>query len=230
MPESYREVAPPPALAGYVRCVWWATSPGPEAILPDGCLDLIVAGSEVFVAGPDTGAWSSTVAAGVPLYGVRFQPGRAPGVLAVPADELRDQRVFVDDLWGRHGRRVTERLVAEPEHSLRVVADAVDRGRRVPDTAVDEAVRRLRNGETLAMIRRDLGVSERQLRRRFEAAVGYGPTLYRRVERMQRAREIRRRWPGRTLADVAVEAGYSDQQHLARDTRSLTGMTPTQLL
>jgi len=33
-----------------------------------------------------------------------------------------------------------------------------------------------------------------------------------------------------TLSSLAGRAGYADQAHLARDTRALTGLTPTQLL
>lgn len=33
-----------------------------------------------------------------------------------------------------------------------------------------------------------------------------------------------------TLSSLAGRAGYADQAHLARDTRALAGLTPTQLL
>ena len=73
----------------------------------------------------------------------------------------------------------------------------------------------------------DLHVSERQLRRRFLAAVGIGPATFRRVVRLQRlvalAATVRRR---ATLARLAVDAGYADQSQLARDARSLAGVTP----
>ena len=41
------------------------------------------------------------------------------------------------------------------------------------------------------------------------------------------------RWPGPTAAEpwaaIAAAAGYADQAHLARDVRSLTGLSPTAL-
>jgi AraC-like DNA-binding protein len=66
------------------------------------------------------------------------------------------------------------------------------------------------------------GLGERQLRRRCEAAFGYGPKTLARVLRLQRALELARR--GVPFASVAAEAGYADQPHLAREVRALTGL------
>ncbi|UOX93159.1 helix-turn-helix transcriptional regulator [Amycolatopsis sp. FBCC-B4732] len=67
-------------------------------------------------------------------------------------------------------------------------------------------------------------VGERRLRRRFVQAVGYGPATYLRVARLQRAIALAPHVPN--LAALAVAAGYSDQAHLSRDCRALTGLTP----
>jgi AraC-like DNA-binding protein len=51
------------------------------------------------------------------------------------------------------------------------------------------------------------------------------------VVRLHRLLELAPRSPaGTTLLRLAVEAGYSDESHLARDTRELAGVTPTVLL
>jgi transcriptional regulator GlxA family with amidase domain len=70
----------------------------------------------------------------------------------------------------------------------------------------------------------DLTVGERQLRRRFTLAVGYGPATYLRVARLQRA--ITRARRATTLASLAADAGYADHAHLSRDCRELTGSPP----
>lgn len=230
MPHAYGETAPPPELAADIQCVWWGESPGAESILPDGCLDLIVAGDEVFVAGPDTMAWPSNVPAGTPLRGLRFRTGRAPRILGVPADELLDRRVELGQLWGAKGERARARLVDDPGFLLRLATTTVEAAGPESDPLVDLAVERLRRGgPRVVALLGDLHISERQFRRRFRAAVGYGPATYLRVARLQRARALRVREPGATLADIAASVGYADQQHLARDSRALTGMTPTQL-
>jgi AraC-like DNA-binding protein len=71
-------------------------------------------------------------------------------------------------------------------------------------------------------------MSERTLRRRFEDAFGYGPKTLDRILRFHRFRRLQRQGEGST-ALLAIEAGYADQAHLIRESRRLTGVTPTAL-
>jgi AraC-like DNA-binding protein len=228
--ETYAEVAPPVRLAGDVRCVWWSSFGGTAPILPDGALDLIVAGDRVFVAGPDTRATYSAFAPGVVIHGIRFRPGRAGRVLGVPPEALRDQRVDLQDLWGAVGRVTANRLVDDPQRLATVVTERL-RSAPDPDPAVDFAVRRIWNDQARFVdVREEVGVSERHLRRRFTALVGYGPATFLRVARLQRARHLALQRPGTALADLTYDAGYADQAHLSREVRLLSGLTPRSLL
>ena len=75
-----------------------------------------------------------------------------------------------------------------------------------------------------------LGVSERQLRRRFDAAVGYGPKTLQRVLRFQRfLARITPRGEISDLAQLAAETGYADQAHLTREVGRLSGLSPAGL-
>ena len=98
-----------------------------------------------------------------------------------------------------------------------------------PDPIVRAAVDRLAgSGLDVRALARELALSERQLRRRFESAVGYGPKRLARVLRLTRALAAAR--AGEELARVAVDAGYADQAHFAHDCRSLAGVAPSALL
>ena len=76
-----------------------------------------------------------------------------------------------------------------------------------------------------------LGISERQLRRRFHQAVGYGPKTLDRVLRFRRlVSQARAVSSGEIdLARVAADLGYADQAHMTRDSVRLTGMPPARL-
>jgi AraC-like DNA-binding protein len=220
----YEEVAPPPPLRGVARCVWRSAAAAPKRIVPDGCLDLVVGATGAFVAGPDTTAWSSVTRPGEVLRGVRFTPGRAAAVLGVAADELRDRRVTLPELWGREGELLTERLLSGDLSPARAVVSLLP-DTPPPDPAVAALVARLDAGATrVADVAGQVGVAERRLRRRFVQAIGYGPATYLRVSRFQRAVSLAPRAPG--LAALAAAAGYADQAHLSRDVRALTGLTP----
>ena len=98
-----------------------------------------------------------------------------------------------------------------------------------PDPLVREAVTRLeRSGVAIAGLAAELGVSERQLRRRVTTAVGYGPRRLARVLRLGHALQAAR--AGDELARVAFDAGYADQAHFTHDCRELAGVPPSVLL
>lgn len=229
--ESYAEWAPPAEFAADVRCVWWSSFGGSAPILPDGHLDLIVGNGEVFVAGPDTAAFANHMPEGVVVHGVRFRTGRARRVLGVPADDLRDLRVDLEDLWGAAGRQTSEWLIDDPRRLLDLVGDRLARTAQAPDRQVDGAVRRLAaDRPRVADLHDDVGLSERQLRRRFTSEVGYGPATFLRIVRLQRARRLAHDDPLTALADIASGAGYADQAHMSREIKNLTGMTARTLL
>ncbi|GAA3581852.1 helix-turn-helix transcriptional regulator [Amycolatopsis ultiminotia] len=209
----YRETPPPAVLRGTVRCLWESVEHGPKRIVPDGCVDLVVGGGEVFVAGPDTGAWTSEFAPGTHLRGLRLRPGAAAPVLGAGANELRDQRVPLARLWSPS--RADEIL------NGRALADTVRPA--VPDPVVDRMLAHLAQAPARIGAAPN-GVGERQLRRRFILAVGYGPATYLRILRFQRA--IARAPATAGLAALATAAGYADQAHLSRECRTLTGLPP----
>lgn len=142
----------------------------------------------------------------VPLHGVQLRVGRAGTLLGAGAAELTSETVWLSDIWGREADLLAER-VAEAGSQR----EANDPSVRVPEIAAE------------------VGYSERQLRRRFQAAVGFGPKLMQRIERLQRF--VRRgRAPAADVARIAVDLGYSDESHLRRDALELGGTTPAALL
>ncbi|MEW2502595.1 helix-turn-helix domain-containing protein [Amycolatopsis sp. NPDC047767] len=215
----YSETLAPEPVRAVVRCLWRSVQAGPKRIVPDGCVDLVAGDGEVFVAGPDTAAWSSVTSPGATLNGLRFHPGAAPAVLGVAADELRDRRLPLAEVWGRRGELLTDAVLS----GARSLTDVVAGREADPDPTVAELLSHLHTAPARVGAPAT-AVGERQLRRRFTVAVGYGPATYLRVLRLQRAIALAPRAPG--LADLAASAGYADQAHLSRECRALTGLTP----
>ena len=222
-----------------VACLW-ASRPSDTAaglVLPDACIDVIWDGALLIVAGPDTGPVPVPPKAGQQFAGLRFLPGKAPGFLGVPASELLDSRVVLADLWGETAAAsIADRLAAAPSPEaaageLDEVMAARARSAPAPDPLVDQLVGMFSkdpdaNG-VVQFASQVLSVGERRLHRHCRAAVGYGPKMLERVLRFQRARRLARETC--SLATVAAMAGYSDQAHLTRESRRLTGRTPSDL-
>jgi AraC-like DNA-binding protein len=195
--------------------------------VPDGCVDLVWhADQGPFVAGADTGPvlWSGD---GEPAHGIRLRPGAAGAVLGVPADEVTDQRVPINEIWP--GAQQIDRVPGRINSASRLsaMADLVRRRAAEPDLLVRAAARALASAEIgVAAAAHHLGVSERTLNRRVTAAVGYGPKTLARVARLRRLQILTED----QLALRAVRAGYASQAHMNDDVRRLTGLTPTQFL
>ncbi|MER6103154.1 AraC family transcriptional regulator [Streptomyces sp. NPDC001832] len=200
-------------------------------VLPDGCMDLLWIGGRLIVAGPDTHAETPDVGAGGQYTGIRFAPGTAPALLGLPAHELRDRRVDLAHLWpGARVRVLEERLAEAPDPAAALETIAL---RRAADTAPPDPVMRsvaaqLGDGRSVADTAQTVGLGARQLHRRSLAAFGYGPKMLARVLRLQRALTLAR--SGTPYAEAAVEAGCTDQAHLARELRDLAGTTLTAYL
>lgn len=230
----FQPYAPSGDLAHVLECRYVARAAGRHDLIPDGAMDLVwVQGRGVVLCGPDTVGWSFDMAAGRPMAGVRFRPGAAGAVLGVDAASLVDRRVPLDDLLGAATNRLlVERLEAAQTDGARMEAieDVVRRPVRPVDPIADLAALVARDpAHGVATLAAETGMSTRQLRRRFDRAVGFGPAFYARVARLQRFAKASVRWPDRGLADLAAAAGYADQSHLGKDTRALAGRTPVEL-
>jgi AraC-like DNA-binding protein len=241
---TYREQAPPPWLAPWVRCLWELTVQGPggpDRVVPDGFMDLVASGPELTLAGPDTRPWPVWRRPGAVAVGVRFHPGAAPALLGPPASELLDTRVTPAALWGPAGRQLAERVADAASPAARLEAMVADLTARLddatrPDPLVAAAVAWLERdpaGATrVGALGPAVGLGERQLRRRFLASVGYGPKTLARVLRFQRLLALLRDGsPSRPgLAEVAARAGYADQAHMTAECTRLAGRSPAALL
>ena len=105
---------------------------------------------------------------------------------------------------------------AEPELD-QPVARAVEVLRTQPDRPV-------------SALAGEVGLSERQLRRRFDVAVGYGPKQLGRVFRFQRLLDLIHAAHGRPgWSQLAIAAGYADQSHMINECLALSGGPPTAL-
>jgi AraC-like DNA-binding protein len=238
---EYRELAPSRELYSLVSCRWVREVPREKTrdstlILPDGCVDLLWRNEELILAGADRTGWRSPTTPGQRMLGLRLRPGVAGAVLGMPASEVLDVHTRLEDLLGRWaselGERLTETNGDEEAFALieRAVASRVEGGG--PDPLVLAATRRLGfPGSRVDELAESLGISDRQLRRRFHDAVGYGPKTLDRVLRFRRlVAQTGDVAAGETdLARVAADLGYADQAHMTRDCLRLSGLTPARL-
>lgn len=167
----------------------------------------------------------------------------------VPATELLDRSVALEDLLGRTtSAELCERLCEAPDERARVavVEEFLLNLSFASDMLVARAAALFADprSPTVEFVAKTLGVSERQLERRFRNRVGVTPKQYARLSRFERAVTAARQHVGTitgmqsqdaeldavSLTAVAQLAGYYDQSHFVREVRQFTGSTPSELL
>lgn len=208
--------------------VWTSRFRGGESvILPDGCMDVIWNGEGFLVAGPDTAPNVYRASGPHRLTAVRFDPGLAPSLLGVRADELRDGRPYLDDLWPRarvRGWREALLRSTDPAVVLEaLVAEGLDDHGKAPEW-IGPSVSLLRSGASVERTAQAIGMSARQFQRRSVERFGYGAKLLQRILRVRDATEAIR--SGRELNDAANDHGFADYAHLQRESRALLGRSP----
>jgi AraC-like DNA-binding protein len=205
-------------------------------VVPDGRPELILnlgapfetlldgrwqAQPECFLAGQITGPLLLRANAASHIVGVRLRPQGAAQLLGIPAQELTGRTIPLDELGlkqlaGRHDLDGIER-------------DLLQRRSHRDDPLIDESVRLLARSSDVAAAAGRLGISSRQLERRFQARVGMPPKLFARIRRFQRVFPAIER-DGAGWVDAAAACGYYDQAHLIRDFRQFAGEPPAALL
>jgi AraC-like DNA-binding protein len=243
-PGSYREFSPPVALRRDFSRVWVHVVPAGLderlPVVPDGHVDLQCVNGQLRIAGPDTSVNQEAVPAAATIIGFRFRPGAASRWLEVPLSNLVDRRVELTEFWGGSAKEIGKSLagcevtavISKLGEYLRERAQQVPARDFVAEAIFDALVLHARTaGELTRRLTTSLGISPRGLRRHTLAAFGYGSKTLHRILRFQGfLRAARSRGAERSLAALALDAGYTDQSHLCRDSAVMTGMSPTSVM
>jgi AraC-like DNA-binding protein len=190
------------------------------------------------VNGARAGVYAKSFAAGASSIGLQLLPGAAQALLGLPADELAGRHVRLADIWGADASLLHEQLLAAPSAAgklaclegalIKRLAASPRPSSPSAHAAVLAGLGQLQAGCSVDAAARHSGYSQRQFVRLFSAAIGLTPRLYTRVQRFQRALRLLQgvSLQKSSLADVAAEAGYTDQPHFNRDFREFSGLTP----
>jgi AraC-like DNA-binding protein len=166
------------------------------------------------------------------LVRVDFKLGGAAAFFRLPLSETCDQFVELDQLWGRDGAVLRERLLEArtPKAKLQVLETVLLKhlaSSHQSDPAIPSAACALERGVSVAEVTSRLGLLPKTFVRRFRQHVGLAPKLFSRVRRLQRVLGSMSAANSVDWAALAAEHGYTDQAHLIHDFRALTGITPS---
>ena len=168
---------------------------------------------------------------------LKFTPLGAYSLIGLPLRHLTREIVGLDDLFGRTGIDLADRLLEAQslERRVEILEDFLlhraAKG-KVPTPAVAYAWQRLTvtaGRVPIAKLADELSMSRRHLTASFHEQIGLSPKKAARLLRFARVRDEMQHAPVR-WAELAQECGYVDQSHLHRDFRDFAATTPTAFL
>jgi AraC-like DNA-binding protein len=248
---DYREYPVPEPLRRHIACVWRLRDDepagSPQTIYPDGRCELLV-----HLASPpecwEVAGWhrqSTTLFAAQRATAVRLRATQAldcVGLRLCPAAsgllgrlalaKHRDRVVDlagVDRAFSRNLRAAVREFARGNDAKLwRLMASACSLHEL--DARIEAAAARLESSAGRTRIdaaARTAGMSIRGFQIRFRECVGTTPKEFARLMRLQAT--LRALDGDSSLSGLAADAGFSDQAHVTRELRRVTGLTPARL-
>ncbi|MBO0932476.1 helix-turn-helix domain-containing protein [Fibrella aquatilis] len=172
------------------------------------------------------------------VFQVQFQPGALFRLTGIPAHELTNTFVDAEAVFSGEIRLVNERL-SYTRHYTEMVAIVEDflfyligRARKQlrPIDRVGQFLLQHPGTVRLDWLADQACLSQRQFYRQFLEREGISPKVYARIARFEQAMKLKNAQPAKDWLSVALELGYYDYQHLVRDFKEFTYLTPNEFL
>lgn len=188
----------------------------PDVTTPDGCWDLVIMRQRGKISVLQTGVITRPVeldfSSGDEYLCISFKPGVF--MPTTPGDSMVD-RAFLRPIAGERAFWFDGDRLEIPtfENAEGLIAGLTRRSALVRD----EIVAGIADGDPRA-------ISERSVQRHFQLSMGVTAKHFEQIRRARRAVDLLER--GLSLVSVASELGYSDQAHMTRVLKQITGRTP----
>ncbi|GAB3690324.1 helix-turn-helix domain-containing protein [Spirosoma flavus] len=174
------------------------------------------------------------------VFQVQFQPGALFRLTGIPASELTNTFVDAETVFSTEISRVNERLSYTKHYTemIPIVEDfllyLINRAKRRESRPIDKVSQYILqpptgvsfDGRQLDWLADQACLSQRQFYRQFVEREGVSPKLYSRIARFENAMKLKNTRPSLDWLSVAMELGYYDYQHLVRDFKEFTQLTP----
>jgi AraC-like DNA-binding protein len=165
-----------------------------------------------------------------------FQPTAVFRLTGLPAHELTNQHLDANLIFHKDIRITLEQLQQAKDYTeMLAIIEAFSfelirqsRKDKLPLDAVSQQMIQKSGNVSLDRLADDSCLCTKQFKRNFFERVGVNPKTYTRIIRLNRAYNIKNAYPDRDWLDIAIECGYYDYQHLVKDYKEFTGVTPNE--
>jgi len=252
---NYRRFKPSAAVSRFVEFYWTledkSQATGNQIVIPDGRSGIIInfatpfqsnangawiGQPECFFVGQITGPLLLRAAGPSGMIGIQFRPHGAAHLLEMPMHEVTDSAVALEHISRRLFRALEGvrdlPTLARAVGAIDPILHAFAKNTSADFDSITQAIQDIERTSGLISIddvANRIGLSTRQLQRRFAERVGISPKLFSRMQRFQGVLRTTED-PSANWVTAAIHNGYYDQAHLIRDFRQFSGKPPTALL
>jgi AraC-like DNA-binding protein len=168
------------------------------------------------------------------LLQVVFQPGALFRLTGIPSFELTNSYLDAETVFSKEIKEVNEKLREAKDHvAMIAVVEAflwgmAQRSKRELHVLDQVGNLILQSPKPMAMdeLASKAYLSLRQYERKFLERMGVSPKTYQRIVRFETAYRMKNQQPELDWLSVAIDSGYYDYQHLAKDYKAFTAKTP----
>jgi len=229
---------PSARLASFVEYYWivrWDLSAGASyttEIIPFPNVNVAITSDEATITGPITTKYTRTLSGSGVVVGIKFLPGGFQPFYAKPMERLTNQTVQLKTVFPASRIKKVTALLGESDTAL---VDEVERlllsKRPQKDDTIGavssliDAVKQDRALQQVQAVCDAFDVSERTVQHAFKKYVGIGLKW---IIMRYRLQDVAQAIEGGATnwATLAVDYGFSDQAHLIREFKKVTGETP----
>jgi AraC-like DNA-binding protein len=172
------------------------------------------------------------------LFQVVFQPGALYRLLQLPVNELNGSFEDAESVLGKSLRAVNERLSYTNHYTEMIpiveqfLFDLVNKKPKneLPSERVARFILSNPSFSSMDELANQACLSPRQFYRQFTERMGISPKMFSRVTKLDHIIKLKNAQPQKDWLTLALELGYYDYQHLVRDFKEFTHLTPNGFL
>ncbi|MBA4849214.1 helix-turn-helix domain-containing protein [Emticicia sp. BO119] len=257
---SYQEFQIPVVLQPYIASIWvdrtsYSKGHGDKYWFPNGAIELIFnLGTAYHRKSLEEGGTNNSVARPVVIgqmkkmvalelfnnnyvLGIRFTPTGFSAFSHIPANELNDLQVPVNQVFAVKDNLIEERVreASTIYEKIGVILDFLYRNlRKIPSNdLINKALGEItsRNGDIkINMLADKFGISDKTLESKFKLSVGLTPKEYAKICRLNSFLLKFKQNSQLSLTHLSFETNYYDQSHFIKEFKSFAYFTPKNLL
>jgi AraC-like DNA-binding protein len=249
---NYQEFLPHPLLRNIVECYWAVQGSSDQfaTVYPDACMDILfnlgsaiesknemgsgMSSHGVYVIGNMFVPSETRGVGDTDIFGIRFRASGIGKVLRVPLHEFNDTSISLSEV--HHLSPGVDHLQSL---DLQRRVDLLDRWLlksvafthkpEVWEVCLNEIV--ARNGSiNVHDLSRDVGISQKQMERKFVEKVGPTPKQFAQLLRFRRVRELLAARQNESMINIAFDLDFTDHAHLTKFFQKFALRTPTEFL